>query len=263
MPRLEAPVLAKPDEFYPGMAIRPYEAGRAPRRRGDGRGGGHRVRRRRRVPASPGHIGYYADGALFSGDVLFAGSVGRTDLPFSDWDTLVESIRSLMAQFPPDTVVYSGHGPETTLGTELARNPFLAGSAPREVRGAAGHPRHPPVRAASLARAIGEAERLCALYGYRRIGSPAFEDTGSSRALRDRAPTWCRKEMYVRGPGRTLPDAATGGDGADRPRLPPARAAQGATAAEAVHGRPHVAIRGASARPLSRALGVGRSDRLR
>jgi glyoxylase-like metal-dependent hydrolase (beta-lactamase superfamily II) len=75
---------------------------------------------------SPAHIAYYADGCLFSGDVLFAGSVGRTDLPFSDWDTLVTSIRSLMAQFPPDTVVHSGHGPETTLGTELARNPFLA-----------------------------------------------------------------------------------------------------------------------------------------
>jgi len=52
--------------------------------------------------------------------------VGRTDIPFSDWDTLVESIRSLMERFPPETVVYPGHGPETTLGAELARNPFLA-----------------------------------------------------------------------------------------------------------------------------------------
>jgi len=80
-----------------------------------------------RVPGhTAGHLAFHADGHLFSGDVLFAGSVGRTDLPFSDWDTLVESIRSLMAEFSPDTVVYSGHGPETTLGTELARNPFLA-----------------------------------------------------------------------------------------------------------------------------------------
>ena len=80
-----------------------------------------------RVPGhSPAHLAYYADGCLFSGDVLFAGSVGRTDLPFGDWDTLVASIRLLADRFPPETVVYSGHGPETTLGDELARNPFLA-----------------------------------------------------------------------------------------------------------------------------------------
>ncbi len=80
-----------------------------------------------RVPGhSPGHLAYHADGTLFSGDVLFAGSVGRTDLPGADWDTLVETLRALTERFPPDTVVYPGHGPPTTLGTELARNPFLA-----------------------------------------------------------------------------------------------------------------------------------------
>jgi hydroxyacylglutathione hydrolase len=79
-----------------------------------------------RVPGhSPAHLAYYADGALFSGDVLFAGSVGRTDLPGADWDTLVESLRMLTERYPPDTVVYSGLGPATTLGAELARNPFL------------------------------------------------------------------------------------------------------------------------------------------
>jgi hydroxyacylglutathione hydrolase len=57
--------------------------------------------------------------------VLFAGSVGRADLPFADWDTLLESIRTLMERFPPETVVYSGHGPPTTLGAERDRNPFL------------------------------------------------------------------------------------------------------------------------------------------
>jgi glyoxylase-like metal-dependent hydrolase (beta-lactamase superfamily II) len=75
---------------------------------------------------SPAHLAYYAEGCLFSGDVLFAGGVGRTDLPFGDWETLVASIRLLADRFPPDTVVYSGHGPETTLGAELAANPFLA-----------------------------------------------------------------------------------------------------------------------------------------
>jgi glyoxylase-like metal-dependent hydrolase (beta-lactamase superfamily II) len=75
---------------------------------------------------SPAHLAYHADGSLFSGDVLFAGSVGRTDLPGADWETLLGSIRSLVDAFPPETVVYSGHGPATTLGAELERNPFLA-----------------------------------------------------------------------------------------------------------------------------------------
>lgn len=75
---------------------------------------------------SPAHVAYHADGSLFSGDVLFAGSVGRTDLPGADWDTLVASIRSLVDIYPPETIVHPGHGPATTLGDELARNPFLA-----------------------------------------------------------------------------------------------------------------------------------------
>ena len=79
-----------------------------------------------RVPGhSPAHLAYHADGWLFSGDVLFAGSVGRTDLPGADWETLVESIRMLSERFPPETMVYPGHGPPTTLGAELERNPFL------------------------------------------------------------------------------------------------------------------------------------------
>jgi hydroxyacylglutathione hydrolase len=75
---------------------------------------------------SPAHLAYHADGCLFSGDVLFAGSVGRTDLPGADWETLVGSLRMLTERFPPETRVYSGHGPPTTLGAELDRNPFLA-----------------------------------------------------------------------------------------------------------------------------------------
>ena len=80
-----------------------------------------------RVPGhSPGHLAFHVDGALFSGDVLFAGGVGRVDLPGGDWDALVSSIRTLADRFPHETVVYSGHGPPTTIGDELARNPFLA-----------------------------------------------------------------------------------------------------------------------------------------
>ncbi len=79
-----------------------------------------------RVPGhSPAHLAFHADGCLFSGDVLFAGSVGRTDLPGASWETLLASIRSLVEAYPPETVVYPGHGPTTTLGAELARNPFL------------------------------------------------------------------------------------------------------------------------------------------
>ncbi|MEN3341343.1 MAG: hydroxyacylglutathione hydrolase [Actinomycetota bacterium] len=75
---------------------------------------------------SPAHVAFYADSCLFSGDLIFAGSVGRVDLPGADWETLLESVRSIAERYPPDTVVYPGHGPRTTLGDELARNPFLA-----------------------------------------------------------------------------------------------------------------------------------------
>jgi glyoxylase-like metal-dependent hydrolase (beta-lactamase superfamily II) len=76
----------------------------------------------------PGHRpprAFSVDGHLFSGDLLFAGSVGRVDLPGADWDTLLDSVRTLAARYPPETIVYPGHGPQTTLGAELERNPFL------------------------------------------------------------------------------------------------------------------------------------------
>ena len=62
---------------------------------------------------------------LFSGDLLFAGSVGRVDLDGGDWETLLASVRSLIERFPPETVIHPGHGPATTLGRELQSNPFL------------------------------------------------------------------------------------------------------------------------------------------
>ena len=74
----------------------------------------------------PGHMAFAVDGCLFSGDVLFRGSVGRADLPGGDWPTLMATLEMLTRRFPPETVVYSGHGPETTLGAELRSNPFLA-----------------------------------------------------------------------------------------------------------------------------------------
>jgi hydroxyacylglutathione hydrolase len=74
----------------------------------------------------PGHVAFAVDGCIFSGDVLFRGSVGRADLPGGDWKTLMSTLEALVERFPPETIVYSGHGPETTLETELRTNPFLA-----------------------------------------------------------------------------------------------------------------------------------------
>jgi hydroxyacylglutathione hydrolase len=75
---------------------------------------------------SSGHVAFHADGQLFAGDLIFAGSIGRYDLEGGDWDTLLASIRSLIDRFPLETVVHPGHGPATTLGRELQSNPFLA-----------------------------------------------------------------------------------------------------------------------------------------
>src|SRR6478672_8596857 len=77
---------------------------------------------------SPGHVTYAIpdEGALFSGDVLFQGSVGRTDLPGGDWGTLLESIRGLVDSYPEETTVYPGHMGITTLGAERATISFLA-----------------------------------------------------------------------------------------------------------------------------------------
>src|SRR4051794_31348510 len=76
---------------------------------------------------SPGHVTYAIrdERALFSGDVLFQGSVGRVDLPGGDWPTLLASIGTLVDGFPEDTTVYPGHMGLTTLGAERATNPFL------------------------------------------------------------------------------------------------------------------------------------------
>ena len=76
---------------------------------------------------SPGSVCLVGDGVVFTGDVLFAGSIGRTDLPGADFDTLIRSIERELLVLPDPTMVYSGHGPETTVGRERGTNPFLAG----------------------------------------------------------------------------------------------------------------------------------------
>ena len=76
---------------------------------------------------SPGSISFYSREANFviSGDVLFSSGIGRTDLPGGDYDKLMDSIRNKLFTLPDEVVVYSGHGPETTIGQEKRSNPFL------------------------------------------------------------------------------------------------------------------------------------------
>jgi hydroxyacylglutathione hydrolase len=71
------------------------------------------------------HVAFCTGTDIFSGDLLFAGSVGRVDLPGGDWDALVASIERLVERYGRDAVVYPGHGDPTTLGRELETNPFL------------------------------------------------------------------------------------------------------------------------------------------
>ena len=80
---------------------------------------------------APGHLSFLVEGeeAVFSGDALFAGSVGRVDLPGGSMEVLMRSIEERLLPLPDDTRVLSGHGPETTIGRERMTNPFLRGGA--------------------------------------------------------------------------------------------------------------------------------------
>lgn len=74
---------------------------------------------------SPGSICLLSDDHLFVGDVLFAGSIGRTDLPGGDFDALVSGVRGKLFRLPDATIVHPGHGPDTTIGQERRNNPFV------------------------------------------------------------------------------------------------------------------------------------------
>lgn len=77
---------------------------------------------------SPGSVSFLGHDMIFGGDVLFSGSIGRTDLPGGDSATLMASIHSQFLSLPDSTLVYSGHGPDTTIGVERLTNPFLTGA---------------------------------------------------------------------------------------------------------------------------------------
>lgn len=130
-PEIEVPVLADINAFVPWPGFGPFEDYDADHAVS---GGEHLSLAGLEVDVvftpghSPGHVTYaIPDGdALFSGDVLFEGSVGRVDLPGGDGPTLMESIRGLLAAYPDETNVFPGHMGITTLGAERAGNPFLA-----------------------------------------------------------------------------------------------------------------------------------------
>ncbi|MEO8227001.1 MAG: MBL fold metallo-hydrolase [Gemmatimonadota bacterium] len=77
---------------------------------------------------SPGSVSFVGHGLVFGGDVLFNGSIGRTDLPGSDLTTLMQTIQHQFLSLPDSTRVLAGHGPETTIGVERLTNPFLTGA---------------------------------------------------------------------------------------------------------------------------------------
>jgi hydroxyacylglutathione hydrolase len=136
VPELEREVLANVMDYVPWPGFGPFESYEADHTVGGGETlelaglsfdvvftPGH----------SPGHVTYAVadEGALFSGDVLFQGSVGRVDLPGGDWPTLLASIEQLTSAYSPETTVYPGHMGVTTLGRERATNPFLRELAER------------------------------------------------------------------------------------------------------------------------------------
>ncbi|MBD3340311.1 MAG: MBL fold metallo-hydrolase [Candidatus Lokiarchaeota archaeon] len=75
---------------------------------------------------SPGSVTFHVDNRLFVGDLIFAGSIGRTDLPGGDYDNLMKSVRTKIFTLPDSTIIYPGHGPETTVGREKKSNQFFS-----------------------------------------------------------------------------------------------------------------------------------------
>jgi glyoxylase-like metal-dependent hydrolase (beta-lactamase superfamily II) len=130
-PELERPVLADIMAYVPYAGFGPYESYEADELVKGGEAlelAGMTIDVIFTPGHSPGHVTYSIRGeeAMFSGDVLFQGSVGRVDLPGGDWPTLLASIRTLLDSHPPETGVYPGHMGVTTLAVERATNPFLA-----------------------------------------------------------------------------------------------------------------------------------------
>ena len=128
-PELEVPVLADIMTYVPWPGFGPFESYDADHTVAGGETlslGGIEFEVLFTPGHSPGHVTYAVPGAIFSGDVLFQGSVGRTDLPGGDHATLMRTLATLVDSLPDETAVYPGHMGNTTIGRERATNPFLA-----------------------------------------------------------------------------------------------------------------------------------------
>jgi hydroxyacylglutathione hydrolase len=130
VPVIEKPVLADINRFVPWPDLGPFESWDAEHTVAGGERlelAGFEIDVIFTPGHSPGHVTYSIadEEAVFSGDVLFQGSVGRTDLPGGDWPMLLDSIRSLVESLPESTTVYPGHMGITSLAAERASNPFL------------------------------------------------------------------------------------------------------------------------------------------
>lgn len=130
VPELEAFVLADINSFVPWPGFGPFESYDAEHTLNGGERlelAGFEIDVLPTPGHSPGHVTFSIpdEDAIFSGDVLFQQSIGRTDLPGGDHDTLLDSIRMLVETLPGETAVYPGHMGTTSLGTERASNPFL------------------------------------------------------------------------------------------------------------------------------------------
>jgi hydroxyacylglutathione hydrolase len=137
--RTGAPVLLHPDDLrlydaapvqaqWFGMQFAPLEPPEEELREGEAVRFGECALQVRLAPGhAPGHVILVGDGMALVGDVIFAGSIGRTDLPGGDLATLMRSIREQVLTLPDETVLHTGHGPDTTVGHERRSNPFVTG----------------------------------------------------------------------------------------------------------------------------------------
>ena len=199
LPEGELDVFRHPDRFFPGYPTRAF-TGEATLL-----AGGETVEvagisfQVRHVPGhSPGHLSYYADGALFSGDVLFSGSVGRVDLPFGDWETLLASIRSLADALPArdGRLLRAWARDDARRRARAQPVPRRAADVVKIERPRGTHdilPSEQPL----WRRVTGEMERLTALYGYRPIQTPVFEDTELFLRTSGQGSDVVQKEMYT------------------------------------------------------------------
>ena len=201
-PRAELTILAHPDRFFPPAwgSVEPWEAEQP-------LDGGERLQLAGldidvvSTPGhSPGHVTYAIDGALFSGDVLFENSIGRTDLPGADHATLMASIAALLERFDDDT-----DGPPRSHGAHHARRASgrrtpscrRSRAGEREAPGAARHVRRAARQAAARASLEDAARRILEPAGYGRIETPTFEATELFARGVGESTDIVQKEMYT------------------------------------------------------------------